>query len=269
MYLVPPVVVGYDGSEPAARAVRFAAAEAARRRRPLGIVHVRDGVTAYGESAVRLSAAIDIARAHVAESDIVAVDPIGDAATELLRESLGADLLVVGRGVVDRLVDALGSVSQAAVTRASCPVVVLAGSDPGAEDPDKERGAVVAGVKHLEAAEHILDLAFAEAQLWGRGLEVVHCWRHAHDPVLKGEGLSARLREAVDRVAAKYSDVEVSLAIPRGSPVDALLIAGESAALVVIGAPRFGPVRGTLLASTAQALLGDGSCPVMFVPRSI
>ncbi|MGC1212834.1 MAG: universal stress protein, partial [Micromonospora sp.] len=33
------VVVGVDGSEPALRAVRLAAAEAARRHRPLRVVH--------------------------------------------------------------------------------------------------------------------------------------------------------------------------------------------------------------------------------------
>lgn len=267
MRLRPPVIVGFDGSAESVAAVRFAAAEAARRECPLGIVHVRDDVTAYGESFTRLATAIGIAQSFLDEMHIVTADPIGAVAAELVRESVDAEILVVGRARADRLVDALGSVSQAVVTHARCPVVVVFGAD-GTDDSPTDARVVVAGVKHLDAAEAILSPAFAAAQAQGGGLEVVHCPRFGADSVREVERSTERLREQVELVAVKYPDVEVSIALPRSTPVDALSIAAETAALLVVGAPRFGPIRGTLLASTAQALLGERVCPVMFVPRA-
>lgn len=279
IHRLPTVVAGYDGSPAAARAVRFAAEEAARRDSVLRILHVRESRSI--ESGVRWETALGIARGYLDEHRVVAFDHTGWPAAQLLVEGDRADLLVLGRGGPHRLGEAAGSVAQAVITSAHCPVVLIAGSDRSAVDPDAARAGVVAGIKHLDAAEEILTAAFAEAEYRGCDLMVVHAWRHAgehglrdvllptyEDPASYAEQLTARLGEVVRLVAGKYPDVPVSLATPRSAAVPALTVAAQAAALVVVGVPRVGPVRGALLGSAGQTLLRDGACPVMFVPRN-
>ena len=136
----PRVVVGVDGSEVSAPALRFAFEEARRRRVGVTAVHtwqpdVRTPSTEWwpadpirGEADERAVASEAIAgfreefpdvdvRVHVTEQDAVA---------ELVRLSSGAGLLVVGsrgRGPVASAV--LGSVSATVQRKAHCPVAVV------------------------------------------------------------------------------------------------------------------------------------------------
>ncbi len=136
------IVVGVDGSEDGTVALRFAADEAARRNAKLRIVcawHIAlaayDGVWA---PAVDVSAAFEerakeVAAAALTEAkrvqpriDCEAMTPQGQAADMLVRESEGADLLVVGsRGLGGFRSLLLGSVSQQVAHYAICPVVVV------------------------------------------------------------------------------------------------------------------------------------------------
>jgi nucleotide-binding universal stress UspA family protein len=279
MHRLPTIVAGYDGSPAAARAVRFAAEEAARRDSVLRILHVRESIKA--DAGVRWETVVGIARGYLDGHRVAVFDHTGWPASQLLVEGDRADLLVLGRGGPYRLGEAVGSVAQAVITSAHCPVVVVAGSDRSAADPDAARAGVVAGIKHLDVAESILSAAFAEAELRGCDLLVVHAWRHAgarglrdvllptyEDPACYAEQLTSRLNDVVGMVAGKYPDVPVSLATPQSGAVPALTTAAQAAALVVVGVPRAGPVRGALLGSAGQTLLRDGECPVMFVPRT-
>ncbi|MGC4893458.1 universal stress protein [Micromonospora sp. DT31] len=135
-----PVLVGVDGSGSAGYAVELAADEAARRDAELVLTHVRSperGAVApevaaeastaeQAESAGLLAAAAERVRAahpglRVTERAVVAASP--EAA--LLQASGTASLVVVGSrgrgGFVGLL---LGSVSQAVVQHAHCPVLV-------------------------------------------------------------------------------------------------------------------------------------------------
>ncbi len=141
-----PVLVGVDGSESAAYAVELAADEADRRDAELVLVHVRapergaaapeaaaDATTAgRAEAAEVLNAAASRVRsAHprlrVTERAVVAASP-----ETALREASGdASLVVVGsrgRGGFTGLL--LGSVSQALVQHAHCPVLVAHRPEP-------------------------------------------------------------------------------------------------------------------------------------------
>lgn len=280
MNALPAVVVGFDGSAVAARAVRFAAEEAARRRCLLKIVHVRDHAATTAEAAALLTTATGIARGYLDDRSIVAVELSGNAAAALVAESGSAELLVVGRGAVGRLADVMGSTALLVVGHAACAVVTVAMTDPSAADPDAALGGVVAGIKRFEDAAAILEIAFLEAELRGCGLEIVHAWRHpetdhhgemmfpVYDPVVYAEEQRDRLAATVQRFVDAYPDVLVSIAAPHAGPVDALAIASDSAALVVVGAPHRGPVAGLVLGSVGQALLRHLDCPVFFVqPR--
>ena len=119
------ILVGYDGSEAAQRALD-AAADFAGYGSVLSIASVADGAKASGAS-TRL---LDEARERLLWRHVPArfVEAIGDPAEMLVETAreLGADLVVVGRhnhGALKRLV--LGSVSASVVRQAPCDVLVV------------------------------------------------------------------------------------------------------------------------------------------------
>jgi nucleotide-binding universal stress UspA family protein len=137
------VVVGYDGTKGAERAVEFAAAEAAAHQARLRIVTVwnRDvpGVAALSPIAMpavvddrrriaadRLADAEELARAIAPDLDIVGESLEGAPATQLAAATANARLLVVGtRGYSGARELVLGSVSHQCVVHAKCPVLVV------------------------------------------------------------------------------------------------------------------------------------------------
>jgi nucleotide-binding universal stress UspA family protein len=135
-----PVLVGVDGSESARLAIRLGADEAALRDVPLVLVHVsppdgdrtvpeevEESQAAYQAEAVRLLAdASALVRAEHPDL-VVREHPVraAGAAQGLIEASGTASLLVVGtRGRAGFTGLLLGSVSQAAIQHAHCPVLV-------------------------------------------------------------------------------------------------------------------------------------------------
>jgi nucleotide-binding universal stress UspA family protein len=136
------VVVGYDGSRGARRAVEFAAAEAAIHQARLRIVSVWNSTPPAAAAlspvaltvapdrarlaAERLEEAAALAREVAPDVDIETVAVEGNAAAELTRVTANSRLLVVGcrgyGGVHGLLV---GSVSHQCALHARCPVLVV------------------------------------------------------------------------------------------------------------------------------------------------
>lgn len=113
------VVVGDDGTELSRAAVDFAAEEARDRGCGLTVVHAVED---------RTGAADETSPASVAEAPpgTRTVFAEGRASVALIEESAGAQLLVVGsRGHAGLGGMLTGSVSQAVVHRAHCPVAVV------------------------------------------------------------------------------------------------------------------------------------------------
>lgn len=143
------IVVGVDGSEASAAALRWAADEARLRFAPLVAVHAWSfippqpigdpGMLAVpaGDLAGQLDAESDAAREALAEAlaDALSDDPgveveqrivEGDPGDVLVAQSQDADLVVVGSHGRSGLKAALlGSVSRHVVSHAACPVVVV------------------------------------------------------------------------------------------------------------------------------------------------
>jgi nucleotide-binding universal stress UspA family protein len=137
------IVVGYDGSKGARRAVEFAAAEAAAHHAQLRIVTVWNSspppiaamsgvavavVAADRErlAAQRLDEAAALARDVAPDVDIRTVALEGNAGAALTRETENCRLLVVGsrgHGGIQGLL--LGSVSHHCTLHAHCPVLVV------------------------------------------------------------------------------------------------------------------------------------------------
>ena len=151
------IAVGYDVASPAESALIAAAELAEQEGAELRVVAVADTDTAVaGRASVALShAALVGARRRAAEEGVAralaglpeglsASSEVrdGEAAEELLEVTHGIDLLVLGsssRGFMRRI--ALGSVCDAVVRAAACPVLVVAATDatgahaPGASGP--------------------------------------------------------------------------------------------------------------------------------------
>ncbi|MEV1147544.1 universal stress protein [Micromonospora sp. NPDC049799] len=129
-----PVLVGVDGSESADLAVGYAADEAARRAATLVLAHVRDPDASGPEGGPKAGAGGDVlldaaaAALRAAHPDLVVEERVLRSARpeQALVEASGDAALVVvgsrGRGGFTGLL--LGSVSQALVQHARCPVLV-------------------------------------------------------------------------------------------------------------------------------------------------
>jgi len=138
------IVVGYDGSEPARRALEFAAQEAQLRGARLRVVsawQVTPAAYGGGFAPPLDQQALDAFREHAEhlvedareavyrdrpDLQVGVATPEGQAAACLLEEARQATLIVVGNrghGGFSSLL--LGSVSQQVVQHAHCPVIVV------------------------------------------------------------------------------------------------------------------------------------------------
>ncbi|MER8045985.1 universal stress protein [Streptomyces sp. NPDC094032] len=129
-----PVVLGVDGSPDSDKAVDVAFEEAARRRSGLVVVHAwqpdKDPPGTPPEAAEQLLAQATAGRADT-YPDVTVRRELTDAPPReaLLEASKGAQLLVVGaRGRSGLAGLLLGSVSQAVMTHAHCPVITVRGT---------------------------------------------------------------------------------------------------------------------------------------------
>ncbi|MFC4909555.1 universal stress protein [Actinomadura gamaensis] len=279
---VEPVLVGTDGSPAADRAVRWAADDAARHRRPLLVAHVvepwlhdwpsagppgRDDVAAERGRAL-LARARDLARERHPE---LAVD------VRLVRESSahhgirsladGTYEVVLGhRGLGGFAGLVLGSTSLHLAGDLRGPVVVVRGAaDPGADE-------IVAGLGLRESPMSVLAYAFEAAAARRARLRVVHAWWPTRPDLEAGADLDGAQAAFRDHVTAalepwrnRRPEVKVVEDVFRGHPVEALLTRSAEADLVVVGRrTRTGPHLG----SVSHGLIQQARCPVAVVrPR--
>jgi nucleotide-binding universal stress UspA family protein len=266
------IVVGYDGSGEARRAVEWAADEAARTGCPLQIVSTYD-ITWPGVQYIAVAQVIDATRR--AAEDLLAgiiatvrarspgVDVSGfcaaapAAATLLDLGDAGARLLVVGsRGAGGLTGLLLGSVGQQVATHAKVPVAVVRGR------PDASEGPVVAGVDGSAAGDAALGLAFEAARTRGRGLVAVR----AYPPDGGDEGHErAALEQELAAWSDKFPDVPVAPMVAAGRPAAVLVDASRAATLVVLGSRGHGGFAGLLLGSVGLQLMHHAECPVLIV----
>jgi nucleotide-binding universal stress UspA family protein len=285
-----PLLVGVDGSRSATDAVRWAAAEARRRRTRLRLVEAfgwmplddGDGAPHVGPSyrdvlaraaTERLAAAAAVA-AQVAPEVEVTTDLLpGYPIACLVAESRGAGLVVVGdRGLAGVTGMRIGSVAAGLAAHAACPTVVVRGAEPGGPIPDD--GPVVVGIDGSALSEAALAFAFDAASERRAPLQAVHAWRDAMidtsvsllidwDAVEAEE--QALLAERLAGWAAKYPDVAVERVVALDRPAHALRERSVGAQLLVVGSRGRGGFAGMLLGSVSQTLLHHAACPVVIV----
>jgi nucleotide-binding universal stress UspA family protein len=284
------VVVGVDGSTSALRAVRWGAAEAARRQAALRLV------TALGWMVHHLPARPGIedsyrdtllarAREHLAEAGRVAEREGAGIETEtqliegspiqvLGSEADRAQLLVLGDRGLTRVEGLLvGSVTIGLAAHAACPVVVVRGDE---RDPSEAASLpVLVGVDGSSASDAAIGFAFEAAAARKVSLVALHTWSDMmFDPSLAGvvadwdvvERAERRvLSEQVGGWTEKFPDTSVELIIRRDQPAHSLLAQAAGAQLVVVGSRGHGQFVGMVLGSVSNALVHRAPCPVAVV----
>ncbi|MBB5898068.1 universal stress protein [Kutzneria kofuensis] len=231
------MVVGFDGSDSAMHAVRWAAREAELSGVPLSIVYacaldvvrVPAGVPLprpYHEAVLEigqqyLAEATAAAEAVAPEVEITARLSHGCAAPTLVELSSAAQAVVVGsRGLGGFTGLLVGSTAVTVAAHGHCPLVVVRGPRQ-----DATQGPVVVGVNGSPENDTVTAFASRAAALREAPVVVVH---HATTRALLHEAVGAQL--------------------------------------VVVGSHGRGGLRGLLLGSTSQALIQHSPCPVAVVP---
>jgi nucleotide-binding universal stress UspA family protein len=287
------VVVGYDQSPSGDRALAQAGREAAWRDASVTVVNAFHWVPVphpgiYFPMDVETSmkdAAEDTASAGVAwlrrrypgmtvDSAVIA----GPAADALAEASRDADLLVLGnrgRGGFAGLL--LGSVSMRALTLASCPTMIVRGTQREPTDT------VVLALDAEDPGEELMRSAFAEASLRAARLTAVTVWDldwtaaagSDTDDALDTakEHAVADIRSALERRLnpwhAKHPDVRLAVEVVDGTPSAALTGLTRNADLIVAGARRRGDGGlGMRPGPIVHTLLHHADCPVVVVPRA-
>ncbi|QKZ16384.1 universal stress protein [Streptomyces chartreusis] len=292
--MLPPVMAGVDGSAESLAAAEWAAREAARRDRPLRLVHAwqRQPRKDAGPSAAAaqrrvLRQAEDRIRRTCPGVEVDAEQVEGPATGVLLH---AAELVVLGsRGLSGFTGFVVGSVALGVVARATLPVVLVRAGEEASDDhlpagdgsPSTRTGYqdVVLGLDLGDPCDEVIEFAFEAARLRGARLHVVHAWQEP-SPLGLGPGEIGLVNgpeqadewlgflDAVIKVwRDKYPEVEVVETVTEGRARSVLVRAATGASLLVVGrrtserpaGPRTGPVT--------HAAVQHVGCPVAVVPH--
>lgn len=277
------IVVGVDGSDPAAAAlawvVRVARATGARVEAVTGAAEMPlAGPFAewdMGEDAIELALEAQRHTMKAVDHDDVDVDTFiqqGQPSAVLLGAAKDADVLVIGthgHGAVESAL--LGSVGRQVATHAVCPTVLVP-EDPGKLDR------IVVGVDGSEEALHALRWAVALARDVGAEVEVVTAYHYtpvgigspwvAPVPMISQHDMQAAAQDVLDDAVARAdaADVVVERTVAEGSAAQRLKDRAEDADLLVVGSRGFGGFAGLLLGSVSRKCLLHPRIPVAVIP---
>lgn len=268
------ILVGYDGSARSARALSWAAREAAARGESLAVCYARQAgpasdavgkVLAHRGGEQILAQGVRLAQGAGKGIKVEALLADGPAAGALCEHSGRADMVVVGShgqggGVPGTL---LGSVSSQVAEYAEGRVVVERARwrAVGQYVP----GPVVAGADGSVGSQAALRFAFEEAGLRAAPLLVVCALADCPARLGSEQQLQENVERLLDRLEKEHPEVTVLRQVTAGGPLNALLAAAHDAQMVVVGARGLGGVRGMRLGSVARGVLHHAPCPVGIV----
>lgn len=278
-----PILVPYDGSSDAKRALLWAAAESVRTSTPVRVMVVNEvlpptwggvGGMAVVTDGFVLDAAGLLEQAQKTLADVgvghvVAEQRSGHVVDELLRAAATCSTLVVGSRGHGRVGEALlGSVSQHLARHATCPVVVVR------EAKDSQASRIVVGIDGSQNSVAALEYACRRAEITGETVAAIHAW-HVRVPStdvwssdarsVDTEGHELLLAESIAGVRQDHPDVHLEQEVVAVAPATCLVDASNGASLVVVGSRGLGFFSGMLLGSVSQALLQGARCPVAVV----
>lgn len=281
----PLVVVGVDGSDDALRAVTFGVRSALRVGGELLLVNAVDDAVLAGSWGVVYDpavlqragqAATESAKAFAMSEGLpqgrIRTDVLlGNSAAVLTRLSEFADLVVVGRRSASGLERMfVGSTSVAVVGAASCPVVVVsAASNP---DPTGSHGVVGVGLESSASSLATIERGFEQAKLRGARLSLIHIVQPPmglFGPKLSPSELEQQVvyvRGGIEAMTAelreRYPDVEVSIDVAAGTPINDLVNRSATLDLLVLGVHGSG-LPGFTLGGLTRGLMAHAKCPLL------
>lgn len=285
------VLVGYDGSELATRALEYGAEEATRRNLALTVVcaYIAPAMFYPNLASMPVENGQDTSRRAVEKLLAEAAELLGHHsgkvsyraeqgdATGVLRDlSAHASVAVVGSrgrgGFIGRL---LGSVSTALPAHAHCPTIVVPGLWP-----ETANAPIVAAVDGSDLGRLAMFAAAEVASLRGTALEIVCVLPRGEEwlywyPELelssevtdrRSKELESGLEAQAATVAQQFPDLKVSAVVSIGDPTEILTEKTKGAALTVLGTRGRGPASSALLGSVSRGVLHHAQGPVMVVP---
>jgi nucleotide-binding universal stress UspA family protein len=286
------LVVGIDGSDESAAALRWAVEDARRRDLDVELVYglaipvVSD---AYGMVMTRpdidelcrySESLLDAARtaAQRMDPDVAVRTRLlnGPPAAVLIEASKEATGLVVGsRGIGAISGRMLGSVSVRVAAKACCPVYVI---PPDYDAAVSVGDPVVVGVDGSAYGDAALRLGFDEARCRDTNLMVVVAYHvpwlaRPVEPNLIAEFSSSESQQAhriADETLARVRTdadfgVGVEVRVVECQPPEALIAAGKEAMLTIVGSRGRTALSRALLGSVSRAVLQEATRPVAVV----
>ena len=278
------IVVGFDGSQPALEALRWAADEAEMRHWNVVLVQSWQEpvltdvawVTVWDdleESKRRVQEDLEaLAAEFAAERPTISFSAqlvTGAAGRVLSDPESGAAMVVVGaRGLGGFSSLLLGSVSRKVAARAPSTVVVV-------RAPGNAEGEIVVGVDGSDDSRKALAWAADAARLRGRPLRVVMAWSYLmpegpdgpepFQPDYSAADASRALKNVVDEVLGEDPGVELVLEATCALAAKALIERSKDASLLVVG-PRDRSMHSRIdLGSVTAQLLHHAPCPIAVV----
>ncbi|HEY8480687.1 MAG TPA: universal stress protein [Spirillospora sp.] len=276
-----PVLVGFDASPAAGRAVRWAAVEASLRGVPLQVCHAwtwtyplrgrnEDAAKIVRDmGALTLEDGARLARETVPDLEVRTLLVKGTPPGALLDASADAALIVVGArgtGGFERL--PLGSTAVHVPAHADRPVVVV----PAREPPSGPKRVVV-GIDGSAASEAALRFALQEARIRDASVTMICAWWDPAalpgpdrlpftDPQAVREQAEERFDAAVTPILAEHPDVvhDREFVLERAHRV--LTDQARDATLLVVGDRGIGASPRTLLGSVTRSILHEAPGPV-------
>ncbi len=286
------VVVGFDGSETAERALDWAVAEAGLRGRGLTLVHAVLPPVTTGGLGVGLPPSLDLIEqieaqakeqleavaAGIADVDVSTVISIGAPSAVLLEASESADLVTIGsrgRGGFAGLL--LGSVGAQVAAHAAVPGGRCPSEHRRRRTGRRRRHRRLARGRGCPRLRLRLPRAGTAGRWWpctpGTSPPTTcSSSRTVPVPIPLTDVADDEIRLTAETLAGfrdDYPDVEVEEQLVRGPAVQALVTASERASLLVVGTHGHGPAMGALLGSVSHGVLHKAKVPVVVVPPPV
>lgn len=278
------VLVGFDGSDDAYRALQVGITEATSRDAELVLVHAVDDTvlnSAWGvvfdPEEIKLNASEMVARG--VEDALAAGLPrdrvrtevvLGNPAAALTKMSHQASLVIVGRRATEpgeRLF--VGSTSVGVVGAAHCPVIVVSA---GEHVREQRQGVIGVGVDTSARGAVALEWALQECTQFGGRIVVISIFRAPQGRWFGGNQPSeeqqqaavdvtrARMEEMISEITEDYPDVEVSLEVSYGNPVDVLVARSDELDLLMLEVHASFPTYS--VGGLIRGVLTWGHCPI-------
>lgn len=272
------VVAGFDGTDQARCAVRWAAGEAVARNCSLHVVHVVEHAAHTATAgwlpvvtqpdkrqrdflADQLLTEMEYCLSHHPGLEVHAAMHDGVPPTFLTEyaDLVRADVLAVGvsdLGPVSRMV--FGSTGAALIRTTTRPVVVVRDPTPVQQAATATGYAPVVALADDQATvSRVLATAADMANRWQAGITVVHDQAHVPVTVMRGQLRVLRRR---------CSMVPVTVESVAANPLRAVLARSTDARMVVVGERRPGVVERLLRGSVSRVVMRHAESSVAIVP---